>query len=106
MSKRIVKRVKTNPITGTRYIRYDKPIDERYIDSLKVGLPLTIAAIAGFVGILDVATKGHDENYEEACARRDAQPKKSAKPELIALSIAGIIFIALTSDIIAMAFIG
>ena len=106
MSKRIVKRVKTNPITGTRYIRYDKPIDERYIDSLKAGLPLTIAAIAGFVGILDVATKGHDENYEEACARRDAQPKKSVKPELIVLGIAGITFIALMAYIITMAFIG
>ena len=106
MSKRIVKRVNTNPITGTRHIRYDKPMDERYIDSLRVGLPLTIAAIAGFVGILDVATKGHDENYEEACARRDAQPKKSVKPELIVLGIAGITFIALMAYIIAMAFIG
>lgn len=106
MSKRIVKRVKTNPITGTRHIRYDKPMDERYIDSLRVGLPLTIAAIVGFVGILDVATKGYDENYEKACARRDAQPKKSAKPELVVLGIAGIIFIALMAYIIAMAFIG
>ena len=103
MRKRIVKGVTTNPITGTRYIRYDKPMSERYIDSLRVGLPLTIAVITGFVGILDIATKGHDENYEEACARRDAIPKKSAKVELTLLGIAGVVFIALMWYAIATA---
>ena len=106
MSKRIVKRVITNPITGTRHIRYDKPMDERYIDSLRTGLPLTLAAIAGFIGIVDMATKGHDENYEEACARRDAQPKKRAKRELIILGLAVIRFIGLMAYIIAVAFMG
>lgn len=106
MSRTIKKHVRTNPITKTRTIRYEKPWLNRMGESTGAGLPVTLLAIAGLLGLADTLTKGHDENYEEACARRDAQPKKSAKPELVILGLAGITFIGLMAYIIAMAFMG
>ena len=92
MSRTIVKHSWTNPVTKTKHIRYEKSLGSQMADAFFNPLGLTIAVIAGFIGILDIATKGHDENYEEACARRDAMPKKSAKVELTILAVAGIIF--------------
>ena len=103
MSRTIVKHSWTNPVTKTRHIRYEKYLGSQMADAFFNPLGLTIAVIAGFIGILDIATKGHDENYEEACARRDAMPKKSAKVELTILGIAGVIFIALMWYAIATA---
>ena len=93
MSRTIVKHSWTNPVTKTKHIRYEKSLGSQMADAFFNPLGLTIAVIAGFIGILDIATKGHDENYEEACARRDAMPKKSAKVELTILGIAGIVFL-------------
>lgn len=93
MSRTIVKHSWTNPVTKTKHIRYEKSLGSQMADAFFNPLGLTIAVIAGFIGILDIATKGHDENYEEACARRDAMPKKSAKVELTILGIAVVIFI-------------
>ena len=92
MSRTIVKHSWTNPVTKTKHIRYEKSLGSQMADAFFNPLGLTIAVIAAFIGILDIATKGHDENYEEACARRDAMPKKSAKVELTILAVAGIIF--------------
>ena len=93
MSRTIVKHSWTNPVTKTKHIRYEKSLGSQMADAFFNPLGLTIATIAGFIGILDMATKGHDENYEEACARRDAMPKKSARVELTILGIAVVIFI-------------
>lgn len=92
MSRTIIKRSWTNPVTKTRHISYDKSIGSQMEDSIRTGLPITIGVIAGFFALLYALTYGHDENYEEACARRDAMPKKSAKVELTILAVAGIIF--------------
>lgn len=92
MSRTIVKRSWTNPVTKTKHIRYEKSLLGQMGDAFAVGIIPTILAVLGFVTLVDKLTEGHDENYEEACARRDAMPKKSAKVELTILGIAGIIF--------------
>ena len=92
MSKSIIKRSWTNPVTKTKHIRYEKSLLGQMGDAFAVGIIPTILAVLGFVTLVDKLTEGHDENYEEACARRDAMPKKSAKVELTILGIAGIIF--------------
>ena len=93
MSRTIVKHSWTNPVTKTRHIRYEKSLGSEMADAFFNPLGLTIAVIAGFFVLLYVLTEGHDENYEEACARRDAMPKKSAKVELTILGIAGVVFL-------------
>ena len=103
MSRTIVKHSWTNPVTKTRHIRYEKSLGSEMADAFFNPLGLTIAVIAGFFVLLYVLTEGHDENYEEACARRDAMPKKSAKVELTILGIAGVVFIALMWYAIATA---
>ena len=95
MSRTIVKRSWTNPVTGTRHMRYEKSLLGQMGDAFAVGIIPTILAVLGFVALMDKLTEGHDENYEEACARRDAMPKKSAKVELTILGIAVVIFIVL-----------
>ena len=92
MSKTIVKHSWTNPVTKTKHIRYEKSLLGQMGEAFGGGLILTIISVLGFVTLVDKLTEGHDENYEEACARRDAMPKKSAKVELTILGIAGIIF--------------
>ena len=93
MSRTIVKHSWTNPVTKTKHIRYEKSLGSQMEDSIRTGLPITTAVIAGFFALLYALTYGHDENYEEACARRDTMPKKSAKVELTILGIAGVIFL-------------
>lgn len=92
MSRTIVKRSWTNPVTKTKHIRYEKSLLGQMGDAFAVGIIPTILAVLGFVALMDKLTEGHDENYEEACARRDAMPKKSAKVELTILGIAVVIF--------------
>ena len=103
MSRTIVKHSWTNPVTKTRHIRYEKSLGSQMGEAFGGGLILTIISVLGFVTLVDKLTKGHDENYEEACARRDAMPKKSAKVELTILGIAGVVFIALMWYAIATA---
>ena len=93
MSRTIVKRSWTNPVTGTRHMRYEKSLLGQMGEAFGGGLILTIISVLGFVTLVDKLTEGHDENYEEACARRDAMPKKSARVELTILGIAGVIFL-------------
>ena len=93
MSKSIIKRSWTNPVTKTKHIRYEKSLLGQMGEAFAVGIIPTILAVLGFVTLVDKLTEGHDENYEEACARRDAMPKKSAKVELTILGIAGVIFL-------------
>ena len=93
MSKTIVKHSWTNPVTKTKHIRYEKSLLGQMGEAFGGGLILTIISVLGFVTLVDKLTEGHDENYEEACARRDAMPKKSAKVELTILGIAGVIFL-------------
>ena len=93
MSRTIVKHSWTNPVTKTKHIRYEKSLGSQMADAFFNPLGLTIAVIAGFFILLYALTEGHDENYEEACARRDAMPQKSAKVELTILAVAGIVFL-------------
>ena len=93
MSRTIVKHSWTSPVTKTRHIRYEKSLLGQMGEAFGGGLILTIISVLGFVTLVDKLTEGHDENYEEACARRDAMPKKSAKVELTILGIAGIVFL-------------
>ena len=93
MSRTIVKHSWTNPVTKTKHIRYEKSLGSQMASAVFDPLGLTIAVIAGFFVLIYALTDGHDENYEEACARRDAMPKKSAKVELTILGIAGVIFL-------------
>ena len=103
MSRTIVKRSWTNPVTGTRHMRYEKSLLGQMGDAFAVGIIPTILAVLGFVTLMDKLTEGHDENYEAYCARRDAMPKKSAKVELTILGIAVVIFIVLMWYAIATA---
>ena len=103
MSRTIVKHSWTNPVTKTKHIRYEKSLLGQMGEAFGGGLILTIISVLGFVTLVDKLTEGHDENYEEACARRDAMPKKSAKVELTILGIAGVVFIALMWYAIATA---
>lgn len=103
MSRTIVKHSWTNPVTKTKHIRYEKSLLGQMGEAFGGGLILTIISVLGFVTLMDKLTKGHDENYEEACARRDAMPKKSARVELTILGIAGVIFIVLMWYAIATA---
>ena len=93
MSRTIVKHSWTNPVTKTKHIRYEKSLLGQMGEAFGGGLILTIISVLGFVTLVDKLTEGHDENYEEACARRDAMPKKSARVELTILGIAGVIFL-------------
>ena len=93
MSRTIVKHSWTNPVTKTKHIRYEKSLGSQMADAFFNPLGLTIAVLAAFIGISDIAPKRHDQNYQEACARRDAMPKKSAKVELTILGIAGVVFL-------------
>ena len=93
MSKSIIKRSWTNPVTKTKHIRYEKSLGSQMASAVFDPLGLTIAVIAGFFVLIYALTDGHDENYEAYCARRDAMPKKSAKVELTILGIAGVVFL-------------
>ena len=82
MPKYITKEVHKIPGSNKQLIRYGTLGEDLFIESL-----FRIADWTRKFG------KENNENYEEACARRDAMPKKSAKVELTILGIAGIIFL-------------
>lgn len=82
MPKYITKEVHKIPGSNKQLIRYSTLGEDLFIDSL--------FRIAGWTRKFG---KENNENYEEACARRDAMPKKSAKVELTILGIAVVIFI-------------
>ena len=92
MPKYITKEVHKIPGSNKQLIRYGTLGEDLFIDSL-----FRLADWTRKFG------KENNENYEEACARRDAMPKKSAKEELTILGIAGVIFIALMWYAIATA---
>lgn len=82
MPKYITKEVHKIPGSNKQLIRYSTLGEDLFIDSL-----FRLADWTRKFG------KENNENYEEACARRDAMPKKSAKVELTILGIAVVIFI-------------
>ena len=82
MPKYITKEVHKIPGSNKQLIRYGTLGEDLFIDSL-----FRLADWTRKFG------KENNENYEEACARRDAIPKKSAKVELTILGIAGVIFL-------------
>ena len=82
MPKYITKEVHKIPGSNKQLIRYGTLGEDLFIESL--------FRLAGWTRKFG---KENNENYEEACARRDAMPKKSAKVELTILGIAGIIFL-------------
>ena len=82
MPKYITKEVHKIPGSNKQLIRYGTLGEDLFIESL-----FRIADWTRKFG------KENNENYEEACARRDAMPKKSAKVELTILGIAGVIFL-------------
>ena len=82
MPKYITKEVHKIPGSNKQLIRYGTLGEDLFIDSL-----FRLADWTRKFG------KENNENYEEACARRDAMPKKSARVELTILGIAGVIFL-------------
>ena len=82
MPKYITKEVHKIPGSNKQLIRYGTLGEDLFIESL-----FRIADWTRKFG------KENNENYEEACARRDAMPKKSARIELTILGIAGVIFL-------------
>ena len=81
MPKYITKEVHKIPGSNKQLIRYGTLGEDLFIESL--------FRLAGWTRKFG---KENNENYEEACARRDAMPKKSAKVELTILGIAVVIF--------------
>ena len=82
MPKYITKEVHKIPGSNKQLIRYGTLGEDLFIDSL-----FRLADWTRKFG------KENNENYEEACARRDAMPKKSARVELTILGIAGVVFL-------------
>ena len=82
MPKYITKEVHKIPGSNKQLIRYGTLGEDLFIESL-----FRLADWTRKFG------KENNENYEGACARRDAMPKKSAKVELTILGIAGVIFL-------------
>ncbi len=82
MPKYITKEVHKIPGSNKQLIRYGTLGEDLFIDLL-----FQLTNWTRKFG------KENNENYEEACARRDAMPKKSAKVELTILGIAGVVFL-------------